>query len=957
MKKVLLFSILLLWAGSSWAQLSNYAFSSSTGTYSPITGGAVLGDIASDDQRFVDPAVPLGGTTATGIGFPIGFNFTFDGVTYDRFAVNNNGWISLGQSALNPTAVNIISTYTPISATTAVSPAQLVSRIAGSARDLAAQAGAELRIQTIGTSPNQECVIQWKGYKRFGSTGTGDNYNFQIRMVETSNQVKIVYGVMTNNATATTVQVGLRGAPASPASNYANRLTTTDWTATTPGAAAAATCTLSNTIYPASGLTFTYSVPAVLNPATFNATAVSTSQINLAFTPYSGNNVVIVWDLDNTFSAPAGAPPAVNQPFAGGTLLYNGLVSPQNHTGLNAGTIYYYKAFSYTGSVYSTGVSAFAATLCLDNSAYPYTESFDGTFYPPLCWDTSLTVIGTGSGTYGNWNRVTVGTGPTCNPHSGAGMARFESFNFKSGTKAILVSPSLNLPTDYYLVKFWMYRDYTYPSNADLVNVYYNTSPTTSGAVLLGTVNRSYVLPPVAPLQNAWYQYEFGLPAGSGGGGGRYVILEGVSTWGGNIFVDDFEIVAPSSLSGYVYDFDGNPVPGATIQRVGGISTLSDASGHYTLLPLSGGNQSFKCFKPGYNEVLETIDIPFYSEANYNFTLLQPQMAVAPGSLFAILGTAETANLNLEITNNGNGLLGWNAAISTPASCEYTIKLLDGYGDGWDVASLDVLVNGSIVLDDITLPNGYGPVYYTFNVAANGEITVVYTAGEYPGENMYYIYNNNMEQEWFATGNSPSINILPGQLYGCPVDWITMDSYSGQVDPSGGTQTVTVALDAASTPALEVRAPGETYTADILFTSPSGIESVTVPVTLVVTDGGLKGPQELAMYIVNEPEGKFMLKWKYFTIRELQFEHFVVLRNGEILGTTINSFFDEVLTEPGSYCYKVYAVYNNGAYSEPSNEVCMAYPLAPGVPVSNWALLLGALLIGTYAVFMIRRRT
>ncbi len=68
-------------------------------------------------------------------------------------------------------------------------------------------------------------------------------------------------------------------------------------------------------------------------------------------------------EFTGTFTTPTGAPPVIGQPFAGGTLLYNGTTSPVNHTGLNQLTTYYYKAFSYDGSNYSTGVTTNATTL------------------------------------------------------------------------------------------------------------------------------------------------------------------------------------------------------------------------------------------------------------------------------------------------------------------------------------------------------------------------------------------------------------------------------------------------------------------------------------------------------------------------------------------------------------------------------------------------------------------
>ncbi len=101
----------------------------------------------------------------------------------------------------------------------------------------------------------------------------------------------------------------------------------------------------------------TFSQP-VADPTNVLATPINGSQIDIGFTPNTNNNnVVIVWDLNGTFTTPAGAPPAVGQPFAGGTLLYNGTTSPVNHTGLTQLTTYYYKAFSYNGANYSPGVT------------------------------------------------------------------------------------------------------------------------------------------------------------------------------------------------------------------------------------------------------------------------------------------------------------------------------------------------------------------------------------------------------------------------------------------------------------------------------------------------------------------------------------------------------------------------------------------------------------------------
>lgn len=104
-------------------------------------------------------------------------------------------------------------------------------------------------------------------------------------------------------------------------------------------------------------------VIVVDNPASFSAAANGSDKIDLTFTTnVAVQNVVIVYNATGTFTDPAGVPPAVGQAFAGGTLLYNGTSSPQSHTGLSASETVYYKAFSYNGSAYSSGLTANATT-------------------------------------------------------------------------------------------------------------------------------------------------------------------------------------------------------------------------------------------------------------------------------------------------------------------------------------------------------------------------------------------------------------------------------------------------------------------------------------------------------------------------------------------------------------------------------------------------------------------
>ncbi|MDP2362510.1 MAG: hypothetical protein Q8M94_01940, partial [Ignavibacteria bacterium] len=183
--------------------------------------------------------------------------------------------------------------------------------------------------------------------------------------------------------------------------------------------------------------------PSVANPGSFTATSISTSQIDLAFTTNpSTNNVVIVWNNTGTFTVPSGTPPAVGQPFASGTLLSNGIVTPVNHTGLTASTTYYYKAFSYNGTDYSTGLDANATTVC-GVLTLPFAESFDATLFPPTCW----TRINAGLGN--NWQRT------TSTPYAGLGAMMY-GYSVTNPANSWMITPGVTLTSGKkYFVSFY----------------------------------------------------------------------------------------------------------------------------------------------------------------------------------------------------------------------------------------------------------------------------------------------------------------------------------------------------------------------------------------------------------------------------------------------------------------------------------------------------------------------
>jgi uncharacterized repeat protein (TIGR01451 family) len=218
------------------AVAERFAFTQTLGTYTEIISGTVYGTASNDDQSFA--------------AIDLGFTFYYDGDPYTQISIQSNGWVAMGSA--------IASSYYPLSTGTTNNV------IAALGRDLQGNGTtSELMSLMEGTAPNRVFTIQWKHYKRYGSTYTGDDFNFQIKLYETSDLVEIVYGSFTVLYVASppySPQVGLRGASNS---DFNNRMTdaTHFWADSLAGTLNTDVMSLSDTVYPPTGLTYEWSVP------------------------------------------------------------------------------------------------------------------------------------------------------------------------------------------------------------------------------------------------------------------------------------------------------------------------------------------------------------------------------------------------------------------------------------------------------------------------------------------------------------------------------------------------------------------------------------------------------------------------------------------------------------------------------------------------------------------------
>jgi hypothetical protein len=474
-------ALLLFFGGSVRGQVSSYTFSESAGTYTPITGGVNYDNFTSwSNTNFLDD-------NNSAALESIGFNFVYNGTTYTQFGVNANGFISLGSLPTNSylplstgTSNNVISamgadiigrgsllvnitsgsaviTVTggnislilvgdKVSGTGIPAGATVLSKTATtvtiSANATTNGTGSHfrfsrstfgIRFQTIGTSPNRTLVVQWTGFQRYTTTGAfGELYNFQIRLNETTNTINIVYNIQgPTSTTAKTYQIGLRG---STNTDYNNRSSTTTWAGTAAGTANTSTLTLSNTVLPSSGRTFSWTPPAP--PACAAPSALTSSNITStsATISWSAASPAPASGYEYFYSTIATAPTAGTTP-SGTTAA--GVVTA-NITGLTANTTYYYWVRSncggsgtstwagssnfYTGVINtipfsgSTSVACGTSTLIYDHAGASTDYSINANGYIVLNNNLGSTSVISLTGTYTtelNWDflRIYNGTG------------------------------------------------------------------------------------------------------------------------------------------------------------------------------------------------------------------------------------------------------------------------------------------------------------------------------------------------------------------------------------------------------------------------------------------------------------------------------------------------------------------------------------------------------------------
>jgi hypothetical protein len=338
-----------LFTQMGFAQVSTYGFSESVSAYTPLAAPSTAYTAPWDNH-----------IAGSAFSAPLGFNFVYDGVTNTQCYISPNGFISFG---VQPAAAD----YLPLSTATSYTNGGTIAALGIDMISATAAATDNIVYQTIGSAPNRTFVVQWTNARRKVATG---NFNFQIRLYETTNEIEIAYGACsTSDVTVYNAQVGLRGATNDfLQGEINNRLqngvnTNFPWSGrTVTGIANSNTVRTSINEYPNNGLLYTYTPAASCTTPSANPTGFSIGATSTSTTGFVGNsftaaspaptNYLILRSTVNTTPTSANIPNrvywAVNDVISGiYTVISNTSATSFTQTGLTPNTMYHYWIIPY----------------------------------------------------------------------------------------------------------------------------------------------------------------------------------------------------------------------------------------------------------------------------------------------------------------------------------------------------------------------------------------------------------------------------------------------------------------------------------------------------------------------------------------------------------------------------------------------------------------------------------
>jgi hypothetical protein len=177
-----------------------------------------------------------------------------------------------------------------------------------------------------------------------------------------------------------------------------------------------------------------------------------------------------------------------------------------------------------------------------------------------------------------------------------------------------------------------------------------------------------------------------------------------------------------------------------------------------------------------------------------------------------ILTTSLDVDLCAGATTTLSGTIGFNT------TCNQTITLYDSFGDGWNGCTATVLVGGVPVLTNITLPNGAGPLAFSFPSTNGQAIQVTFSPASWPYE-PYFTITNGAGTNLVTNYYPYSSGTWNGTASGCP-------SITPVWSPATGLSATNVLNPVAS--------PTTTQSYTMSATASNGCSATSTPILVTV---------------------------------------------------------------------------------------------------------------------------
>lgn len=209
----------------------------------------------------------------------------------------------------------------------------------------------------------------------------------------------------------------------------------------------------------------------------------------------------------------------------------------------------------------------------------------------------------------------------------------------------------------------------------------------------------------------------------------------------------------------------------------------------------------------------------------------------------------------------------------------WTVNLYDTWGDGWNWATLTLMVNSGVVLNQITFHYGSGPATFNFSVVQGDQITTLFEPGGYPQECYYEIYNHNEELVRTVWHDS----ILEPLLAEC----LVVESFQIMANSNDGVLPINPAYS-------------YTYSQSVFLNSELPVTSGMTRITKLrfAWNGNSAAPYsaDWTVYLGNTARSNFMSSHDWEPL-----SHLVLVFNGNVVIPAVGGWVDITLDRPFIY--------------------------------------------------------